>query len=135
MLLLKILYCYNCFKVMAKKVLIVDDEVDLARLLQMNLILNGYEVLIANTGRQGIQLAASSKPDLIILDISLPDMDGLRICEALKQAPLTREIPILMCTVKRKVKEVNKAFSLGASGYIIKPFKIENVIQKIKEVI
>ena len=117
------------------KILIIDDEVDLARLLKMNLQLHGYEVIVAHNGRNGIKMATTEHPDLIILDISLPDMDGLQICEAFKHAPLTRNIPVLMCTVKRMVGEVNKAFSLGANGYIIKPFKIENVLQKIKEVL
>src|SRR4051812_37046910 len=107
---------------MAETVLIVEDEQDVVDLLRYNLNRAGLTVLIAETGLEGLDKARSERPDVIILDLMLPEMTGEKVCKALKEDPSTAPIPILMLTAKGEPAERITGFELGADDYVPKPF-------------
>ena len=117
------------------KVLHVDDAEDI--LSYSRIILNGVgmEVLSASTAKAGIELAEKQHPDIILMDVELPDMDGARASWVLKQNPKTKDIPIIMLTVKDDDKDIRKALNFGAAEYIVKPFQKDNLIARILEVL
>ena len=117
------------------KILVADDEPYLVALLQDIIEQIGHEVIATMNGVEVLDLAIRKKPDLIILDIKFPDISGFNICMQLKQNKKTANIPILMCTVENMRSDVETAFKLGASGYIIKPVKKEILIQKIQGIL
>ena len=115
---------------MHKKILIIEDEEDLVKGLKINLVDEGYEVDFALNGKVGIDKALSEKPDLILLDIMLPGMNGLEICKELRRNKM--DIPILMLTAKGE--EIDKVIGLemGADDYISKPFSIRELLARVK---
>jgi pilus assembly protein CpaE len=106
---------------MAEKILIVDDDVDSLKLIGLMLQRNGYEVAAANTGGQALAKAESERPNLIILDVMMPDMNGLEVCRRLRSNPLTADIPIIMFTAKTLIDDKVKGFEAGADDYLTKP--------------
>ena len=119
---------------MAKKILIVDDEPDILKVLIFRLKKKGYEVVTANNGRQGLEIAINNDFDFFLFDLCLPEVRGDDICRALKDLPQKRDIPSLIITASSgKVKEVIK--DCGAKGYILKPFDSEELILKIENLI
>jgi len=115
-----------------EKILIVDDTPANIRLLTEALEPSGYEILAASNGGQALKIAARSRPDLILLDVVMPDMDGYSVCRALKADEATREIPVLFVTAKDETKNVLKGFQAGAIDYIPKPFQIEEVAIRVE---
>jgi response regulator RpfG family c-di-GMP phosphodiesterase len=120
---------------MKKKILIVDDEVDLVKLIEMRLKIDGlYYVMPLYTSARTLEIAKKEKPDLILLDIMMPDKDGYEVCKELKEDPETRDIPIILFTAqpdqKAKIKKAFKTF--GASDFILKPFEMDILLDKIK---
>jgi DNA-binding response OmpR family regulator len=115
---------------MREKILIIEDEEDLVKGLKLNLAGEGYEVAWAYDGQQGIRKAMEESPDLIILDIMLPKMDGLEVCRKIRQKNIN--IPIIMLTAKGE--EVDKVVGLevGADDYITKPFSIRELLARVK---
>lgn len=115
---------------MKEKILIIEDEEDLVKGLKINLVDEGYEVDYALNGKEGLEKALEEKPDLILLDIMLPGMNGLEICKELRQKKL--DIPILMLTAKGE--EIDKVIGLeiGADDYISKPFSIRELLARVK---
>jgi len=115
---------------MKKKILIIEDEEDLVKGLRINLVDEGYEVDFALNGKEGLEKALDEKPDLILLDIMLPGMNGLEICKELRQNKM--DIPILMLTAKGE--EIDKVIGLemGADDYISKPFSIRELLARVK---
>jgi two-component system alkaline phosphatase synthesis response regulator PhoP len=115
---------------MKEKILIVEDELDLVKGIKMNLVDEGYEVDYALNGKVGLEKALKEKPDLILLDIMLPGMDGLEICKELRRNKV--DIPIIMLTAKGE--EIDKVIGLeiGADDYISKPFSIRELLARIK---
>ena len=115
---------------MKEKILIIEDEEDLVKGLKINLVDEGYEVDFALNGKIGIDKALSEKPDLILLDIMLPGMNGLEICKELRRNKM--DIPILMLTAKGE--EIDKVIGLemGADDYISKPFSIRELLARVK---
>ena len=101
-----------------KKILVVDDDVDVARIIKGHLEKEGYEITIANSGIEAIKKAIELKPDLITLDVLMPNMDGFTVAELLKQNPQTKNIPIVIISV---IFEKEKGYRLGISDYITKP--------------
>lgn len=106
---------------MAEKILIVDDDVDSLKLIGLMLQRNGYEVAAANTGGQALAKAENERPNLIILDVMMPDMNGLEVCRRLRSNPLTADIPIIMFTAKTLIDDKVKGFEAGADDYLTKP--------------
>ena len=101
-----------------EKILVVDDEDDILELLRFNLSREGYKVHCASTGEKALQLTGSEIPDLIVLDLMLPGIDGLEVARQLKNSSVTREIPIVMLTAKGEEANVETGLELGADDYI-----------------
>jgi CheY-like chemotaxis protein len=117
-----------------KKVLVVDDEPNVRRLLDK--ILNkSFVVAEAEDGRQAIDMANSQKPDVILMDMMMPKMDGLTACHAIRNDPNTRLIPIIMVTAIGFELNIKLSQQMGANGYVTKPFSSEDLLNKIKEVL
>lgn len=120
---------------MKKKILIVDDEKNLTEILALRLETNGYEVIIAYNGRDGLEKTEKENPDLILLDIMMPDMDGIDVLRRLKNNPKAGHIPVIMLTCKGESSSLLKAENLGATDYFIKPFESEELLRAIKKYI
>lgn len=120
---------------MSKKILLVDDEPELVFLIQDQLQSSGYEVSTAEDGQTGLEKARSEKPDLILLDLMLPKLDGHKICGLLKKDTRYADIPIIMLTAKAREEDVALAHELGADAYFTKPFQVEILIGKIQQLL
>jgi two-component system, OmpR family, alkaline phosphatase synthesis response regulator PhoP len=118
---------------MAKTILIIEDEHPIATLLSYNLKQAGYETLVANDGKEGYEMALSEKPDLIVLDLMLPSMDGVEVCKSLRQQKL--DTPIIMLTAKDDELDKVLGLELGADDYMTKPFSPREVVARIKAVL
>ena len=120
---------------MSKRILIVDDEVELVEMVKMRLESAGYEIISAYDGQEGLEKAKKEKPDLIILDLMLPKMDGYKVCGLLKSDSRYSKIPIIMFTARAREEDEALGKELGAEGYITKPFEPKLLLAKIKELI
>lgn len=107
---------------MKQQILLVEDDPDTAELMQMELEALGYEVRLAGNGIKAVEMAISDPPDLIVLDILLPGMDGLRVAAQIHENPKTQAIPILAATALAKAGDKEKCLAGGCDGYIAKPF-------------
>jgi len=117
------------------KVLVVDDEVYILHILDFSLGAEGYEVITAADGEQALEKAISEKPDLIILDIMMPKMDGYETCEKIKKLPETKHIPVLLLTAKGRDIDRQRGFDSGADDYITKPFSPNKLISRVQEIL
>jgi two-component system, OmpR family, phosphate regulon response regulator PhoB len=117
------------------RVLVIEDERDLQKVLDYNLHQAGHEPLSAMTGRRGLELAHEKRPDLILLDLMLPDLPGTEICKTLKSDPETRTIPILMLTAKGEEIDRVLGFTLGADDYVTKPFSVRELLLRIEAIL
>lgn len=117
------------------KILIVEDEEHIRELIRFNLQNNGYEALAAADGLQGLEAARVNLPDLILLDLMLPKMDGLDVCRAIKADPATAGIPIIMLTARSGETDKVLGLELGADDYLTKPFSIRELMARIKAVL
>lgn len=119
-----------------KKILIVEDESSLHRALSEYLQMEGFDVLNAIDGQAGIDMAKSSKPDLVLLDIILPKKDGYQVLTEIKNGKSTKNIPVVLLTNLESPEDIQKAFEKGATTYLVKSsYKLEDVVKKIKEVL
>lgn len=119
---------------MAKRILIVDDEENISELLKYNLQLNGFLVDTAYDGIEGFEKAKVVKPDIIILDLMLPGMDGLKVCSKIRETHEIKDTPIIMLTAKNMEKDKIAGLEKGADDYITKPFSVKELIARIKAV-
>jgi two-component system phosphate regulon response regulator PhoB len=120
---------------MKAKILVADDEPDALELIEVNLKGAGYEVLVAADGREALQKARATMPDLILLDIMLPEMDGLEVCKALRRDAATSLLPIIMLTARTAEIDRVLGLELGADDYITKPFSPRELILRVKNVL
>ncbi|MBI5951933.1 MAG: response regulator [Chloroflexi bacterium] len=104
---------------MGKKVLVIDDDVEMGMLIEMVLEADGHDVHIANSGSGGLELASEVHPDLVILDIMMPDMDGFAVCSSLREM---LNVPVLMLTAHSSEKQMLRSFTTGADDFLGKPF-------------
>ena len=116
----------------ARKILVVDDEIDLVETLRFPLELEGYNVLVSHDGEDALNQARKEKPDLILLDLMLPKLDGYKVCRLLKFDERYKHIPILMLTAKTQEKDKILGMETGADEYITKPFEMDYLIEKVK---
>ena len=114
-------------------ILVVDDESSIRRLAHYILEQEGNTVLLAHTAEEGLELARTAAPDLILQDVMLPGMDGIEALKELKKDPATNSIPVVMLTAKGQRSDVELAMDLGAIGYITKPFDPSRFSQLVKE--
>ncbi|RMG33962.1 MAG: response regulator [Planctomycetota bacterium] len=115
-----------------QKILIVEDQRPLLEVLSYNLEREGFDVLTATDGQAALRKAQATLPDLVILDLMLPVIDGLRVCRQLRSDPATANIRILMLTAKSEELDEVLGFSMGADDYVTKPFKLKPLIHRIK---
>ncbi|WP_028974018.1 response regulator [Spirochaeta cellobiosiphila] len=116
-------------------ILIVEDDADILELIAYNLEAQGYKVLRAGNGENGLRQAKEKEPDLVILDIMLPGIDGLDVCRTIKSTPETGNIPIIMLTAKSEDSDIITGLELGADDYIAKPFSPNILIARIRAVL
>ena len=117
---------------MVKKILIIDDDISYLELTKVMLERNSYSVFLAENGKDGIEKAESSLPDLIFLDIMMPEMSGIEVLQALKSSQKAGHIPVIMLTAKSDSRTMIKTQDLGAADYIIKPYDGKELLEIIK---
>ncbi len=117
------------------KILVVEDEEDLRELLRYNLDREGFDVDVAESGEKSLEQARSSGPQVILLDLMLPNMDGLEVCRRLRREPATSDTPIIMVTAKGEDADIVAGLELGADDYITKPFSPRVLIARIRAVL
>lgn len=120
---------------MQKTVLIVEDEESLLKLESILLTTKGYMVQGAASGLAALEAVAAEPPDLILLDVMLPGIDGFEVCQRLKSSPATKHIPVIILTAKKTPEDVARGESVGADLYLTKPFKSAAVIEAIEKLI
>ena len=114
------------------RILVVEDERQLTDVLKYNLEREGYEVAVANDGPEGLRKAQMNVPDLIILDLMLPGLDGLQICREIRAGERTRKVPVIILTAKSEETDQIVGFSMGADDYVTKPFSPKVLLQRVK---
>lgn len=118
-----------------RKVLLIDDEVPLLEVMKTNLEIEGYEVVTAMSGEMGLVSAVVDQPDVVILDIMMPDVDGWEICQRIRSDTRTKYIPVIMLTALDETEHVVKGFECGADDYLAKPFENAELFARIKSVL
>ncbi len=120
---------------MTRSVLVVDDEPNIVLSLEFLLKQVGYEVRVARSGEEAVKAVAERAPDLIILDVMLPALDGFHVCETIRADPKLRSVRILMLTAKSRDVEREKALALGADDFITKPFSTRELVERVKSIL
>jgi CheY-like chemotaxis protein len=122
-------------KTLAPKILVVDDEPDYVNTIRCRLEWNKYEVSAASNGKEGLEKAEAEKPDLILLDTSMPVMNGHEMLERLRQHPDLQQIPVIMVTALCEIQDIERASRLGIADYVAKPFDSAELVQKIANIL
>ncbi len=121
---------------MAKgKILVVDDEIYIVHILDFSLGMEGYEVKTALDGEQALEKARMEHPDLIVLDIMMPKLDGYETCKTLKADPATKDIPVILLSAKGRNADQKIGFEVGADDYITKPFSPRKLVERINAIL
>ncbi len=120
---------------MSQKILLVDDEEDILEFLSYNLIKDGFEILTANNGAKGLALAKKHKPDLVILDVMMPEMDGVDVCQRIRELPELDETLVLFLSARAEDYSQLAGFSAGADDYITKPIKPKLLISRVNAIL
>jgi len=123
------------YQQMNKTILIVDDEPNIVISIKYLLKHAGYEVVTAYDGQQALDCLVDSRPALMILDVMMPKKDGFEVCEEVRADSRFADMPILMLTAKGSEAEKNKGFSLGADGYVTKPFSTHDLVERVKSLL
>lgn len=118
---------------MCKKILVVEDSQYICLMVRMCLEKHGYDVITACDGIDAVDAVFKNHPDLVLLDVLLPKMNGYLVAEAIKQNDETRNIPIIIMSAKAQTDEINYAHKLGVEDYLIKPFSPDKLVEKIKK--
>ena len=118
-----------------ERVLIVDDDPDILRLVTYNLTQAGFEAVTADNGRKALEQVRKQPPDLIILDVMLPDVDGMEVCRTLRSHDASRRIPIIMLTARGEEIDRIVGFELGADDYVMKPFSPRELVLRVKSIL
>jgi two-component system phosphate regulon response regulator PhoB len=117
------------------KILVVEDDRSLASVLEYNFSSNGYDVFVSNDGQDAINQARLRLPDLVVLDLMVPVIDGLEVCKTLRSESATRNTPIIMLTAKTEESDELVGFSVGADDYVSKPFSVKILLQRVKSLL
>lgn len=120
---------------MSKKILIVEDEVMIVKVLTLRLEGLGYKIVAAYDGEEGLDMARKEKPDLMILDVGLPKIDGNTLCELIKSDPSTKHVRVIVLTGNKLVENMEKSFSAGADVYVNKPYDWQRLMAHIHELL
>ncbi len=116
---------------MERRVVVIEDERDVARLLEFNLKGGGFEVAVAGTGAEGLAAVLQHKPDVVVLDLMLPDQSGYDVCKQLRSDQLTRDVGIIMLTAKGEAEDRILGLEVGADDYVVKPFVVREVVLRV----
>ena len=114
-------------------VLIIDDEHDFRAICAHVLDRGGYDTVTAEDGTKGLAAFADRKPDLVVLDGNLPDMDGIEVCRRLRKLPDGKTVPVLMCTVRSAVVSIQDGLDAGVTDYVLKPFEMDDLLERVAD--
>jgi two-component system alkaline phosphatase synthesis response regulator PhoP len=117
------------------KILVVDDEIYIVHILDFSLGMEGYDVVTALDGEQALERIRSEKPDLIVLDIMMPKLDGYEVCKTIKSDPATKQIPVILLSAKGRNVDQKMGFDVGADDYITKPFSPRKLVERINQLL
>ena len=117
------------------KILVVDDEIYIVHILDFSLGMEGYEVVTALDGEQALEKVKSEKPDLIVLDIMMPKLDGYEVCKNIKSSATTQHIPVILLSAKGRNVDQKLGFDVGADDYITKPFSPRKLVERINQLL
>lgn len=117
----------------AKKILVVDDEEHVVAAIATNLQLEGYEVIPAYNGMEALEFVREEKPDLVVLDVMMPEMSGWEVLQSLKTDPATENLPVIMLTALSQDRDIEKGWELEANAYLTKPFDPAKLIRIVRE--
>jgi two-component system phosphate regulon response regulator PhoB len=117
------------------KILVIEDEPDLQQVLEYNLRQSGHDVLVAGRGEEGLALARDQRPDLVLLDLMLPDISGTEVCKSLRDSAKTRKLPVIMLTARGEEIDRVVGFELGADDYVVKPFSVRELLLRIQAIL
>jgi len=120
---------------MTKKILIVDDEPNIVISLEFLMRREGFDVTVARDGEEALSAIAQEHPDLVLLDVMMPKINGFEVCEKVRANPEHAGVRIIMLTAKGREAEVSKGLSLGADGYITKPFSTRDLVEQVKNLL
>ncbi|MEW6742608.1 MAG: response regulator [Planctomycetota bacterium] len=118
-----------------EKIVVIEDETDIREVIEYNLAREGYRVIGAADGEEGLRSIRREGPDLVLLDLMLPGLDGIETCSRIKQDPLTRSIPVVMVTAKGEETDIVLGLGVGADDYITKPFSPKELVARVKAVL
>jgi two-component system phosphate regulon response regulator PhoB len=116
------------------RVLVIEDETDLQQILDYNLGQAGHQVRVASTGKEGLRIARDERPDIVLLDLMLPDISGTEVCKTLKKDKATQHIHVVMVTAKGEEIDRVVGFELGADDYVVKPFSVRELLLRMQSV-
>ena len=117
------------------RILVVDDEIYIVHILDFSLGMEGYEVITALDGEQALDRLKKDRPDLIVLDIMMPKLDGYEVCKAIKSNPDTRHIPVILLSAKGRNVDQKMGYDVGADDYITKPFSPRKLVERINQLL
>jgi two-component system alkaline phosphatase synthesis response regulator PhoP len=117
------------------KILVVDDEIYIVHILDFSLGMEGYDVVTALDGEQALEKIKSEKPDLIVLDIMMPKLDGYEVCKTIKSDPATKHVPVILLSAKGRNVDQKMGFDVGADDYITKPFSPRKLVERINQLL
>jgi DNA-binding response OmpR family regulator len=117
------------------KILVVDDEPNIVQTLQDRLEMNEYQVITAGNGREGLEKVEQERPDVILLDVIMPIMDGHEMLEMLRKQPGGRDVSVIMLTARSQTQDIARANACGIDDYIVKPFDLSELLEKIESVV
>lgn len=117
------------------KVLIAEDERDIRELITFTLRYHGHEVMAASNGEEALELALKEHPDLVLLDIRMPRMNGYEVCRSIKENEVTKHIPVVFISAKGQEAEVKEGLDAGATDYILKPFSPDQLVERVAQVL
>ncbi len=118
-----------------EKIVVIEDEADILEVLQYNLKREGYTVVASRDGEQGLDSVRRENPDLVLLDLMLPGLDGLEVCKRLQADPVTANVPVIMVTAKGEESDVVSGLQIGADDYVTKPFSPKELLARVKAVL
>jgi two-component system phosphate regulon response regulator PhoB len=117
------------------RILVIEDEPDIQQILEYNLREKGHKVFLAGKGEEGLRLAREKRPDLVLLDLMLPDMPGTEVCKILKSDPAMRNVQVVMLTAKGEEIDRVVGFELGADDYVVKPFSVRELLLRVQAIL
>ncbi len=118
-----------------KRILVVDDEIYIVHILEFSLTMEGYEVATASDGEEALRKIEEDRPDLVVLDIMMPRLDGYEVCRRLRQSEDTATLPVILLSAKGRPVDREVGLEVGADDYIVKPFSPRRLLEKIRELL